>query len=379
MKKIYGYNLLLLCFSLLMCKKPYEPPAITFNNNFLVVDGVINTYPGGETIITLSRTAPIGDTFSIRPELFARVAIQSDAGESYLLSQYDSGQYKSEALTLNAGRQYRLDIFTNDGNHYQSDFLTPIQTPEIDSLTWRRDKDVIVSINTHDPSNQTRYYRWAYDETWEYRAVFNIDLGVENRRIFYRDSVTQAYRCWQNAASTDILLGTSVRLSDDVISQVPLFHVPENSVKINFRYSVLVQQYGLTKEAYNYWQVLKKNTQELGTLFGSQPSQLEGNIHVVEGNAPVVIGYLSASSVTTKRLLIDNSELADWQGFPSGGSCEVIFTFIDPNDYLNFIYPDTTYAPLYFQTGGGLAVVKKACTDCTQYGGTNKKPSYWGR
>ncbi len=379
MRKLYGLLILMFGCGLFMCKKPYAPKAITADNNFLVVDGVINTAASETTVISLTRTSKLGDTFTIRPVFFARVAIESNSGEQYLLSQGDSGRYQSAPLNLNPANQYRLDIFTNDGNHYQSDFLTPIQTPEIDSLTWRQDKDVTVYVNSHDPSGNSRYYRWEYLETWEYRAFYESVLGVENRRIFYRDSTNQAYRCWENAPSTNIVLGSSVKLTDDVISEVPLLVVPENSVKINFRYSVLAKQYSLSKEAYNYWQILKKNTQELGSLFGAQPSQLSGNLHLVEGNSPIVIGFISASSSTSKRLIIDNSQLDNWQGFPSEIGCEVLFGFIDPNDYLNFTWPDTTYVPLYFITGGGMAVVKKQCTNCMLYGGTNQKPAYWGR
>jgi hypothetical protein len=360
------------------CKKPYAPPAITAINNFLVVDGNINTTPNSSTTITLSRTRRLIDTITSIPELYAQVYIENSLGYTYpVYSTGAAGKYTSDQLTLNPGQTYRLDITTNDGKNYKSEFVRAIETPAIDSLNWKRDKDVIIYVNSHDPQNDTRYYKWDYEETWEYHAFYQTDLGTSNGMIFYRDSITQAFKCWSNAASTDIILGTSVKLSDDVISNIPVAIVPENSRKIDFRYSILVKQFGLTKEAYDYWQILQKNTQQLGTLFDAQPSQLAGNIHCVENPSEPVIGFISASSVQEKRLFISNRELTNWHGGTPGTACTLQFTTINPTNYLIFDYPDTTYGAYYFITGGGMAVAKKQCLDCTLNGGTNNKPVFW--
>src|SRR3712207_6958843 len=31
---------------------------------------------------------------------------------------------------------------------------------------------VTIFVNTHNPENNTRYYRWEFDETWENRSVY---------------------------------------------------------------------------------------------------------------------------------------------------------------------------------------------------------------
>ena len=363
------------------CKKPYEPPEIKAINNFLVVDGIINTAPNSTTTITLSRARRLIDTVSNIPELFAQVYIESNTGSRNALQEGADGRYSSGQLTLNTVSTYRLGVITNDGSQYQSDFVPVIKTPEIDSLSWKLQDDVTVYVNTHDPQNNTRYYRWEYEETWEYHSVFETILGLTNNNtlIFYRDSITQAFKCWSNSASTDILLGSSVKLSEDIISNIPVAIVPKNSVKINFRYSVLVKQYGLTKEGYAYWQILQRNTQQLGTLFDAQPSQLTGNIHSVTNSTEPVIGYISASSIQTKRLFIKNKQLDNWHGEPLGRTCDVKIIPGDPDplNYLNYHGTDTQYGPYYFVTGGGVATAPKQCLDCTLNGGTNVKPVFW--
>ena len=360
------------------CKKSYTPPAITAINNFLVVDGNINATPASSTIITLSRTRRLVDTVTNIPELYAQVFIEDNNGVQYSLHETGNGKYISDELTLSSANTYRLDITTANGKNYKSDFVPVKQTPAIDSLNWKRDKDVTVYVNSHDPQNNTRYYRWEFEETWEYHSFYETILGTSNGLIFYRDSITQAFKCWRNSASTDIILGSSVKLSEDVISNIPVAIVTENSPKINYRYSILVKQYGLTKEAYAYWQIIQKSTEQLGSLFDVQPSQLSGNIHSTDNPTEPVIGYISASSIQQKRLFINNKQLDNWHGVAPGSSCDISFIPQDPNpaNYLIFHYGDTTYGAYYFVTGG-IAITKKTCLDCTLAGGTNNKPSFW--
>jgi hypothetical protein len=359
------------------CKKPYEPPAIKAVNNFLVVDGIINTAPNSTTTITLSRTRRLIDTVLNIPELSAQVYIESNSGNRYTLQESGDGKYSS-LLTLNTSATYRLNIITANGGQYQSEFVSAIQTPAIDSLNWNREKVVTVYVNSHDPQNNTHYYRWEYEETWEYHSFFETILGLSNGMMFYRDSITQAYKCWSNSASTDIILGSSVKLGQDVISNIPVAIVPENSQKINFRYSILVKQFGLTKEAYAYWQILQKNTQQLGTLFDAQPSQLSGNIHSNNNPTEPVIGYISASSIQQQRLFIKNDQLDNWYGEPLGRTCDLTIIPLDPDplNYLIYHGTDTLYGPYYFITGA-VVTAPKQCLDCTLNGGTNAKPIFW--
>ena len=82
------YYLILLVFICQMdCKKPYAPPAIAGSNNYLVVDGVVDTGPNATTIINLNRTRSLGDTVITGiPELSAQVNIIGNDGSNYHLN-----------------------------------------------------------------------------------------------------------------------------------------------------------------------------------------------------------------------------------------------------------------------------------------------------
>src|SRR5438309_2173221 len=259
------------------CVKPFEPAVITGVNNFLVVDGVINSGINAVTTVALSRTRSLNDTVTFHPELNSQVFVENQGGARYPLQEGDSGIYKSLPLSLNPSDQYRLDITTADGNNYVSDYVAVKNTPPLDSLTWKQTGDTVsIFISSHDLQNNTRYYRWAYDEDWENDAFYDSNLKFINGHIAFRDSAEQTFRCWKHDVSTNVLLHSTAQLSQDLTVNEVLLQLPAASPKIEKWYSVLARQFALTKEAYDYWQVLQKNTEQLGGLFGAQPSQLIG-------------------------------------------------------------------------------------------------------
>ena len=319
------------------------------------------------------------DTLPNIPETHAQVSIEDQAGGSFpLQEQGTNGTYLSQPLQLNPSGQYRLAITTADGSSYQSDFVNCKLTPPIDSVTWQQPGDLTISVSTHDPANSTHYYRWDYKETWEYHAQLETPWGLKNGIIFATDSTNQTYKCWSTVGSSNILLGSSSSLSQDVIYELPIEVIPQNDERLAVRYSMLLEQYALTLDAYNYWQTVQKNSQQLGTLFDLQPSQVTGNIHALSGSGQPVIGYVSASSVQQQRIFIYETQLTGWLANPSGGyGCPLSQTPVDPNNFTIFTDTDPNDAPYYFITGGPLVVSKKPCLDCTYNGGTNIKPSFW--
>ena len=363
------------------CKKPYDPPAIRADNKFLVVDGTLINSPDSPTVITLSRTVRLTDsTFVSSPETGAALSIEGSNGETYNFLEMPGGIYQSKPLLLDANGKYRLKITTLFGNRYESDFVEVGQPPPVDSLTWQQQNDVMIYLDTHDLSNKTKYYRWDFTETYQYEAPLNASLTQNNGVLLNVDASNQTFDCWRSVNSTEILSGSSIALSQDVISKAPIAIVSQNSQKISVRYSILVKQYALTQEAYQYLQILKKNTENLGSIFGPQPSQLTGNIHSVKNPAESVIGFFSASSVQQKRLFITKYDVTNWHFVDSNRECGIMpighIPAPDPGFFV-YDYSDPDYYPYYFCGEGCLNIARRECVDCRLRGGTNQKPSYW--
>jgi hypothetical protein len=361
-------------------KKPYNPPVLQASNNYLVVDGFINLNPNAVTTISLSRSRNLSDTVVSIPEFNAQVFIESNSGSSYSLADNShTGNYSSSPLNLSTANKWRLRIKTAGNHQYLSDYVIAQNSPPIDSLTWEQDKDVTIFVNTHDPANQTFYYKWDFIETWEYHSRIENYWGETNGHIFPLDASTQMNKCWTKAGSTNIITGTSVALSEDVISHLPVTTIPKDDERIKVRYSINVRQIPLTLDAYNYWVIIQKNSQQLGTLFDLQPSQLTGNIHSLTDPDEPVIGFISAVSPAEKRIFINNSDLTDWSTLVTGRECTTMTLLTDPSDPYHYTYPDPEFAPFYFIGNGPsfLIITRKECIDCRLKGGTTTKPSFW--
>jgi hypothetical protein len=379
---IFFFNLLLVG-----CIKPYEPPAIRANNNFLVIDGVINTSVNGVTTIILSRSKNLADTISFIPELNAKVSIVSGTGVTYNLVDNQNGKYTSGVLNLNSLDQYKIEITTSDGHQYKSSFVNSKITPAIDSISWDQDlinNGVNLKVSTHDLTNTTKYYRWDFVETWQHNTSqiaqwVNVNGYIHSLGIDFLNDPLQIHQCWTTRLSPKVVVGNSIGLAKDVISLQSLHFIPFNDERLTIRYSILVNQYALSQDAYNYWQLVQNNSQNLGTLFDLMPSQLVSNITCISAPEEHVIGYISASTIQQKRIFISNKEVNNWITKMPGLDCGSQVIDTDPADFRIYNYADTSYAPWYF-TGNNipyLVIIKKSCVDCRVQGGTNVKPLFW--
>ncbi len=379
---------IVLIATLFGCREKYVPPQITANPNYLVVDGVI---AGNDTtFIKLSRTTQLGNGAVVQAEAGAIVTVESDAYASYVIKETKTrGTYSSGVpLVLNPTAKYRLRIIANTNTHatYLSDFVPVKNSPPIDSVGYSLPANGLqVYANSHDDAGNTRYYRWDYIETWQFNANYDSEyIELNGQWIIPRTAAQQVFNCWGNNSSTDIVLASSSKLTRDVMYQAPITIVPALSQKISIKYSILVKQYALTLDAFNFWQLLKKNTEQLGSIFDAQPSSITGNIHNIADYAEPVLGYISTGSVQQKRIFVDNTAL------PTGWGKENPF----PTCSIDTIWSSPLKTPNYYDVWAHVYLVTspiinpkypldtawygagRACADCTLRGVT-KKPSFW--
>jgi hypothetical protein len=389
MKRI-NYILLIVTAATVGCKKPYIPPVIAATTTYLVVEGVINTGPDS-TIINLSRTVNLTSTITKNPQAHATVTVENDQNGSFPLTEITPGKYVSPGLNLDNTRKYRLRIKTPDNNQYLSDFVPVKITPPIDSIGFNiAGSNLQIYANAHDPNNTTRYYRWDYTETWEFHADYDSGFVTNGTAIVDRTPAQGIYYCYTGDASTSIGIGSTAALTQDVVYQAPITLIPSTSEKIELKYSILLRQYALTSDAYSFWQNIKKNTEELGSIFDSQPSTGIGNIHNINNPAELVVGYISASTIQTKRVFISNSQLPrTWiTTYPYNCQLDSLLFRRAPNN-INEVATEliplrSVVIPVYpiFLPGNmssnpdGYMGSTSACVDCT-IRGTTKIPSFW--
>jgi len=366
-----------LMFCLLACRKPYNPPVITATNGYLVVEGVIN--PGTDsTIIRLSQTVNISSKLSISPVLGAIVSVVSDQNTSWQLKEAGNGNYVSPGLNLDITHKYGLMIKTASGKQYQSDLEQAVVTPPIDSIGYKitttPDTGVQVYINAHDPGNTIKYYRWEYSENWEFHSRFVSYYVSDGNGLVPRGSEDEVSSCFSGDVSSDIVLGSTAKLSQAILYQSPLAFISSKSEKLETRYRIAVRQYALTSGAFNFWTNLKRNTEQLGSIFDAQPSQTPGNIHCINNPAEAVVGFVGVCTVAAKVQEIDESHLPAWVAtYPytctndtaKGGTLQDVIH-----------YPDIYVATDFDRRSGYYLYTTRECGDCT-IRGSRTPPPFW--
>jgi hypothetical protein len=392
MKKSFKCILFVIAaLSITTCKTPYNPTPVATISNYLVVEGLINI--SDSTYIKLSRTVNLTSSKTLKPELNAIVTIESNKGVSYALAELGNGTYAAPPLSLSSANQYRIRIKTSNGGQYVSNFGDTKVTPPIDSIGFKATTDLKIYVNTHDPNNATRYYRWDFTEEWEFHPAFNSSFISDGLKILIRTQAQQIWDCYRGDVSSSITLGSSIQLSQDVINQVVVNTIAPSEEKIAVKYSILVKQYALTQDAYNYWTLLKKNTEQLGSIFDAQPSASIGNIQCLTNPAEPVIGYISTGTITYKRIFITKNQLPNWFTTSAYPSCQTdsIFVHTSPrvphpilDEYVN--YKNAQFAgnallqiPIsQFLSGKDTCYIsaEPICVDCTLRG-IKIPPAYW--
>ena len=364
--KLVGWLLTLLMSG---CVDPYRPPEIVSPNSYLVVNGFFDSAPGAITTIQLSRTQNLADTKVPTAETKAQVSIESQTKATYPLTEGTGGSYTLSGVTPQQGETYRLHIRTTKGVDYYSDYVPVTQTPPIDSVSWKAENDgVQVNVNTHDPKNNTHYYRWDYTETWEYTAGYYSVFELKNNQIVNREQ--SIYTCWNNAVSTNILTTSTTRLSKDVVSQFPLTVVPGTSEKLGVKYSILVKQIALSQAGFNYYDQLAKITQNIGSIFDPQPSQIIGNLYSTANTSELVMGFFRVGTVETKRIFITRSQLPGFRPTTGYEGCTV-----DTLSVSDIIKSQPTILTMYGMTQ--YLTTTSYCADCRGRGGVLKRPDFW--
>jgi hypothetical protein len=386
MKKWLNIKWSLFVFAALccQCKEKYVSPYVTPNVGYLVVEGFIS----GNTPInyTLSRTLPLPGDSTIPKESGAEVEVEGSDNSSIPLVEQGGGVYSSlDTPMLNAQIRYRLRIHTAEGEDYLSDFVPFRPSPPIDSINWvEGPSGVTIYANTHDPANATRYYEWNYDEIWEYHSAeySSYEYDTATGQVIPRPLSSQIYTCWHEGSSTNVLLGSSIKLAQDVIYEQPLELLPKNGVQLEILYTTLVRQYALTDSAYAYYSILQKNTEEMGSIFDAQPSALVGNIHSLTKPTEEVIGFVSAGTVQQQRIWISAAQVPDWRYTFACGSPDIKVAL----DSLDLTNPFSMggWIPIDYHVtipGGdidGWRANLVGCVDCrAQPGGVLYKPSIW--
>ena len=378
MRKIF--SLLSLLLLALACREPYEPEITQQPVSALVVEGYLDT-EGLESKLTISRTVPINAGITFAPETGALVTLFGENGRTYSLAEVEPGIY-TFAENLPEDSEYRLEIELPSGELFESTPMRPIITPDIIDAGFLRDEEGVEVFVTTQGNENADDFLWTFEETWIYRprirTPFIYDPKISNVRN--RTEAERIDLCFKTEENPDILLETSSRFQDQVVFRKTITEIPQGDERIQERYSILVSQKAIDSEAVQFWETLKRNTEDIGSIFSPLPSQISGNIKAVGGSGIPVVGQISMGVVKQRRIYINLTDVSPWG-------------YLDPEFNDCVIGPDAVRIPDYpvtFRDGSvlparglmeGTTIVgyypaDRRCADCTLYA-SPVVPDFW--
>ncbi len=379
-KTINGFNsvtwfLLIMCLSILLgsgCIEQYNPP-IKGNTEFLVIDGCIIKGEELQTVY-ISKSTALNDV-NINWVTGCVVWAVDANGETFVYEEGSDGIYHSNIPLekLNYGSQFMINVTTPDGTEYASDFETIYESSPVDSLYFIEESYQSSSVVSHSGlqyytdlkagENATGYYRWVIEETWEHHSPYLISemrYSDDYRGSIFFDEPTDSLSvCYSTKEVPEVYTATTDNLTSNEKKKIPLIYA--SGLKLNYNYSVLIKQYALGKNAFDYWSKAQVIVSEGGGLHQTQPSAIISNLWNVNDPDEIVLGYFWTSSYSERRLNFKgplNEIVAE--------NCELYE--MDPED-------PPLFEPIYFDENGMIA--SPICFDCTYSGGSLTKPDFF--
>jgi len=340
-----------------------------------VVDGEITDQEGYQTV-TLSMTSDI-DVAKFVTLPHCTVKITDNLGNIFNLAEVLPGIYKvwmgKEYLV--PGRSYQVNIKTPSGIEIVSDFDQMNECPSIDSVYYQRNdlsssssggtkvQSIQFYLNFKQNEKSNNYYRWRVVETWEHHSVYPI-TWYSGGKLSYTPANYSKFTCWTTSELKDIFTFSSKSNSQLNVNRLPIQLVDNQNQKLTYGYSALVNQCSLSESAYNYWNQLRINSDELDGVFSSQPIHVKGNLRSTSNPELDILGFFSASSIKTKRIFVQNVK---------------DFNTYQPN-CINPRLPtplDKDFNGYMMEIEGRKYIIEDACVECDYMDGTTVKPSFW--
>ncbi|MDW7693876.1 DUF4249 domain-containing protein [Flammeovirgaceae bacterium SG7u.111] len=392
MKRLRIFILLLVMSA---CLSPFEPETTDYDS-LLVVDALLTDAPGPYKV-ALSYSYGYEEGEEPAYVSGANVSVMDEGGNVYKFNQSSDGIYLSDpSFQGEAGKKYKLSIIANE-NTYESDYELLKASPPIDKLyanfeTKNGTDGTIfgfqVYVDSNDPTSQTNYYRWDYDEAWAITSRFYTTSEWVGSEPIPLDRLI--YRCYKTDFSKNILINNTRGLTEDRVSQQKLNYISTTEAgKLNQRYGMNVRQYALSENAYNFWKDLKEITESSGSLFDKQPFQVLSNIKNINAPDEPVLGFFEVSGTTTEKLffsLQDVPEDEDYNVYYPLGECNlqvdtVLFSDYDEANYLGnlngVMYVDSLYPADGPPIPYAWRFAPAYCVDCRLRDASLDPPLYW--
>jgi hypothetical protein len=306
-------SLVVLCIN---CIDPYNFEII-FSKTYLVVDALITDEDAANYVKLSWSFHEEGEYMMVGG---AVVVITDDTGNSVTLAEGENGEYWTDPSTFRGevGRSYTLNIFTPNGDEYESSPCLMYPATVIDSLYYTYYeavpdgyldlyKGVNIYLDTPTESGSPGYRRWTYDEWWKFEIPYT--FRAKCMGYWSASQILENKIGWSNNPSMEIDQYADIPSGNPTLNHSVLFLPTELSNRFQFLYYIEVKQFSISMEEYMFWNSLDILNEASGDIFDSQPFSVTGNVKNLSDNSKNALGYFRVSAVSSKHLYITEDDI----------------------------------------------------------------------
>ncbi len=215
---------------------------------------------------------------------------------------------------VETGKSYRLEFTLANGQRYEST-LEPLQpVPVIDAVDFKKiertrlnEDGVVVTDNYLQFLVSTQLKPADAQEKarlrWELFSAFRVTDDSGKLCYYYEPLVP-----------SDVFIYNGDEFNVDKVDMLP-----QAEVLLNFRfaegfYLTMVQE-SLSKEAFVYWDQIRKLIERSGNMFDPPPGKITSNLKNITNPEEEVYGYFYATEQDTFRMLIRPNEVGNPQTY----------------------------------------------------------------
>lgn len=300
------------------------------SNALLVIDGNITDRPGPYTVRIFRALNVDDDLRKASPFLAKRVTISDDNGISEELTSTSDGVYQSDPNGLRGavGRSYTLRVEAFDGTIYESTPEKIFPASSIDQvyhefvsnkpLNGETNYGFRIFIDSKSSPGDSEFIRWRFTGAYQVESFPQKNHLLCNccmmtgppdpiscsGYIYSGSSLRQIEECtccsgWSIDNELKPQLNDNDIQSNGEYKKIEVGYVPfEYWSFAHNKYMVRVDQMSLTRDAYEFWKIIKDQKEGISSLFQPSFGKVKSNIMSSNPNRPVA-GFFYASSVKT--------------------------------------------------------------------------------
>jgi len=396
MKAIQTYSIVLFLLSFLSCIEEIDVKTEDEFTSSLVIEAIITNQEINQKIL-LSRAYLLEDSGPF-PESNAQVSITDSNNNNYQFEETEPGLYESSSIfAAEPNLEYKLNIITSNGRVYSSDNMVLTQQTTIDDLYFERgfnennDEGVLVKVDSYDPTGNSEFYRFTYEETFKiiaplYSPLELVVIDPNSIPVQFALEVKEEQQqvCFRTDLSNNIVIGSTSLIDEDRLSGFRVRFVSRDNYSISHRYSILVTQYVQSLQGHEFYKSLKELSENESILSETQPGFISGNVFSVSDADEKVIGFFEVSSADSRRIYFNYEDLFPGEDLPPYIISCTLFSpeLINPagsSPLLDAVNSGNMYyAPNddQMESEGPYDLTQPACGNCTVLG-NNVPPDFW--